>query len=521
MIEYEHKQTIQLARRVAQVVEQRSATYLKLLVDLLGFETISGQQTVQGVTRFQREVARCLEFLHQKAKQLKMSYKLYDNLVAVAESSADAKQNNAGAIGIAVHLDVVEPGRDWSVPPFEGILRGDYIWGRGAQDDKGPAAAIFSALDVVHALKRSLPGLHQQKDIRLLLGTREETDDWPDIDLLCANEPTPDFVLVPDGAFPVVNAEKGFINLELSVAWPPTLPPLPPVRLIEFDGGKRGTMVPDLTRLRLEAKDIEKLLSDIDTARQETLHLRPQATIAVKQVEVADPTPRIQIELVFTGKSAHAAFPEKGHNALLDALLFLSRLPDISPNITRLTKTLFQACRHIDGSGMNLDLVHPYMGKTTLNLGRLQIWKGGAKGELNIRFPIGLTGEQVQEKAEEYFEPLTHGTEPFDVKIQNAGRIQPPIYLDAKKHRNLFGPLNLAYESVTGRQGGFISLRGTTYAKAFPLAAAFGPLDMAAGDQERAHEPDERVAVKRYLENISIYATAILLLAFEQTNNQK
>lgn len=519
MIENARKQTDQLARLVAQVVEQRSKTYLKLLVDLLRFETISGQQSVLGVMRFQKEVRRCLEFLHTKTKQLKMNYKLYDNLVAIAESSADTKQNQGGAIGIAVHLDVVEPGRDWSVPPFEGVVRGDYIWGRGAQDDKGPAAAIFSAMDVIHALKQSQPGLRQQKDIRLLLGTREETDDWPDIDVLSANEPTPDFVLVPDGAFPVVNAEKGFINLELTVAWPPTLPPLPPVGLIEFEGGKRGTMVPDLTRLRLEAKDIEKLLSDIETARQETLHQRPDATIAVKQVDVADPTPRIEIELVFTGKSAHAAYPEKGHNALLDALLFLSRLPGISPSITRLTKTLFQACRHIDGSGMDLDLIHPYMGKTTLNLGRLQIWKGGAKGEFNIRFPIGLTGEQVQHKAEKHFAPLTEGTEPFDVIIQNAGRIQPPIYLDANKHRNLLKPLNLAYESVTGRQGGFIPMRGTTYAKAFPLAAAFGPLDIAAGDQERAHEADERIAVKRYLENISIYATAILLLSFQQTKD--
>jgi succinyl-diaminopimelate desuccinylase len=522
MLENQRTKSHKLARRVARVVERRSTAYLKLFTDLLEFETISGQKTVQGKTNFQREVDKCLRYLHEKAQQLQMDYKRYDNLVAIAELGAPSAKHGAtrtpsfaSSLGVAVHLDVVEPGRDWSVSPFEGKVRDGFVWGRGAQDDKGPAAAVFSALDVVHALRQSIPELQQKKSIRLLLGTREETDDWPDMDLLSRNEPTPDFVLVPDGAFPVVNAEKGLINLELTVAWPPAVVPEPPVRLIMFDGGQRGTMVPDVTRVKLEATDTQKLLADIDRARQQTLAKRPAASIAVKQAEVTDPTPRVEVELVFTGQAAHAAYPEKGHNALLDALLFLSHLPGISSNVTVLAQTLFAGCRYADGSGLDLDLIHPYMGKTTLNLGRLRIWKGGAEGELNVRFPIGLTGDNVKQKLNQHFVALKKETNPFDVEIKSAGRVQPPIYLDSEKHRDLLEPLNLAYESVTGRSGGFVSLRGTTYAKAFPLAVAFGPLDLSAGDQELAHEPDERVAVKRYLENISIYATTLLLLAYD------
>ena len=50
------------------------------------------------------------------------------------------------------HLDVVTTeGQDWSVPPFEGVERDGYVWGRGALDMKGAVAMYLAALVEAHA----------------------------------------------------------------------------------------------------------------------------------------------------------------------------------------------------------------------------------------------------------------------------------------------------------------------------------------------------------------------------------
>lgn len=50
------------------------------------------------------------------------------------------------------HLDVVgieNGGKDWSVPPFDGVEKDGYLWGRGTLDDK---LAIFGMLEAVESL---------------------------------------------------------------------------------------------------------------------------------------------------------------------------------------------------------------------------------------------------------------------------------------------------------------------------------------------------------------------------------
>ena len=44
-------------------------------------------------------------------------------------------------LAVLCHLDVVPTGdlKDWQTPPFEATIVGDYLVGRGVQDDKGPS----------------------------------------------------------------------------------------------------------------------------------------------------------------------------------------------------------------------------------------------------------------------------------------------------------------------------------------------------------------------------------------------
>ena len=69
-------------------------------------------------------------------------------------------------------MDVVPAGdlKDWQTPPFEATIVGDYLVGRGVQDDKGPSLAAL------YAVKSLLDdGIQFTKRIRFIFGTDEET----------------------------------------------------------------------------------------------------------------------------------------------------------------------------------------------------------------------------------------------------------------------------------------------------------------------------------------------------------
>lgn len=58
---------------------------------------------------------------------------------------------SAQPVLLLAHLDVVpaeEPER-WTYPPFDGVFDAEYLWGRGAMDDKGSAFALLEALELL------------------------------------------------------------------------------------------------------------------------------------------------------------------------------------------------------------------------------------------------------------------------------------------------------------------------------------------------------------------------------------
>lgn len=73
-------------------------------------------------------------------------------------------------VGVLVHIDTVPVGEGWRVDPFDGTVIDGKVYGRGTNDDKGPAMV---ALYAMKALKDS--GVPVNKRIRLIIGGDEES----------------------------------------------------------------------------------------------------------------------------------------------------------------------------------------------------------------------------------------------------------------------------------------------------------------------------------------------------------
>jgi succinyl-diaminopimelate desuccinylase len=56
------------------------------------------------------------------------------------------------------HIDVVEAGEGWTVPPFEGVVKDGRVYGRGACDMKGGIAAAVVAVEALLDSGLELPG---------------------------------------------------------------------------------------------------------------------------------------------------------------------------------------------------------------------------------------------------------------------------------------------------------------------------------------------------------------------------
>lgn len=117
---------------------------------------------------------RAAEYLKRVASANGISAELLGDKPArmnfIARLPATAHSENERPLLLIAHSDVVPADRaQWTVDPFSAELRGGYIYGRGAQDDKSLLAA---ELAVLVELKRR--GAHLKRDVILLSESDEE-----------------------------------------------------------------------------------------------------------------------------------------------------------------------------------------------------------------------------------------------------------------------------------------------------------------------------------------------------------
>lgn len=510
-----------LSENVLKAIESLREEVIASTSRILQFNTVSGSPDEAGKKRQTEQIAACAAFLEGLAGKMGFRWlakpgRWYCIEWPAASDAGIHPSRRPKLIGIPTHIDVVPVGDGWKYPAFSGEIAEGSIWGRGAQDDKGP---LIASLYGMYALK--LAGFTPPVTYRLIIGTQEEIGDWSDLREYLQQEGNPDFGFTPDADFPLIIGEKGMLNITLRSKWSPEpsaeesesaseeLERLAGSAFASLKGGTRSNIVPDVAELHISApaNRREALCRELMTiATQFTVeHAPASATILPEDNGIL---------VSFLGKAAHGSTPHKGHNAALDALKFAALRAGFPEGARKFAAFAVHAGRDYSGGNLGIDSTHDFIGPTTVNLGVVNLGPTEGSAILNIRPTLGMdrleAARRVEDAAREFGEQAG-----IDIAVEYAREGHNAQYLDPEKAGPFLRGLQEGFETVMGRPAELRAIGGTTYAKAMPNCCAFGPIMTDDGEEELIHQVNERVGVEAQVRNTKIYA---LSLAFAGLN---
>jgi succinyl-diaminopimelate desuccinylase len=362
-------------------------------------------------------------------------------------------------LGILGHLDVVPPGKleDWDHSPFEPEEKDGMLYGRGAQDDKGP---LLASLFAVKALMNA--GVKFNKRVRFIFGTDEETL-WRCIKRYVEKEEIPTFGFSPDSRFPVTYAEKGLLQLRLEGSNESG---------IRLSGGSAFNAVPDSIFYDGERQDqLADKLNHLGFA-----HERRKDGIEVK------------------GRAAHAMIPEEGINAIARLCIALDDIDIQSKAINFVAQEIAQDPYATRVFGAISD--EP-SGRLKFNVGKIELGENEVLS-IDIRIPVTASKEDIVRE-------LAAVAASYGLEYKEYDWLGP-IYLPLDHF--MVTTLTNVYRKYSGdmttkpRASG-----GATYARAIPNCVAFGAL--AVDEPLTEHQPNERTVLANLYQAMEIYAHAV------------
>ena len=359
-------------------------------------------------------------------------------------------------VGIAGHLDIVPVGGDWTHDPFKLTREGDYVYGRGTTDDKGP---VLEALYAMKLLRDS--GVKLNKRVRLIMGCNEETgskcmEHYNEVaeELSCG--------FTPDANFPCIHGEKGHMSM---MAYSKN------TKIISMNGGFVSNAVCDTCTTVIPASAGMK--DKLEEALSQT---------GLKEYKVTEQNG--QISIYAKGIPAHASTPTLGVNAAGVTFECLEKAGFEDDFVKFYNSHLGTAC---DGSGIDLKFEDEY-GDLTFCNGIVKTEDGVISCTIDIRVPVTLKAQQVRKMCEGRLEDENGRIEIIE--------IGDPLFFPRQS------PL------VTGdTENEPMVIGGGTYAKSLKNIIAFGPEKL--GIDYRIHSADEYILVSGMEEAVLIYMEAI------------
>jgi len=420
-------------------------------------------------------VAKALDHALSVAAGMGFPTRNLDGQVGYAEYGQGAEM-----VAILGHLDVVPAGEGWTYPPYAGEVTDGKIYGRGAQDDKGP---IIAALYGLKAIKDS--GLPLSKRIRVIFGTSEETT-MNDMAYYAEREELPVSGFTPDSDFPVIYAEKGILHLTFKREFSDA----------DLTGAK--TADADLTGANLADSDLagpDPFIRLVSVKCGTVANSVPEKAEAVLEIDGR----KVRLESI--GKSAHGSTPSQGDNAIFGLLRLLRRL-DLPPMAKDAFAFLEETIgRETSGENLGIAMSDEPSGELTVNFGILESDGSRVKGNLDIRYPVTASKD--------------HLLGVIGSKLAEGGFIIDSTYHKGPLYRArddaLVKTLVDIFAEKTGTRHEPVSTGGGTYARSLPNILAFGP--SYPGERHLFHQANEHITVDYLLLLSQIYAQAMYELA--------
>ncbi len=445
-------------QKINSMVEGKKQEMITTLIDLLKIPSITGNK---------KEVDQSMDFTLNLAKSLGLEAKsLFDKKVGIIEYGRGDE-----TLGILTHLDVVPAGDidSWICNPFIPVINDEKLYARGTQDDKGPAISVIFALYFAKMLE-----IDFNKKVRIIVGTREESTDWLDIDEYIKSEEIPDYGFTPDGEFPVCNIEKGLVNLKIE--FPKQICTNASSYLNSIDGGEAINTVPG---------DCHSVL-----------------TIDGKEIKIST-----------VGKSVHSCLPSRGENAIINMCKIIKEM-DLHDELSNTCCKILEKLGAEDCSGMGLKSKSKFYNGEYVHINCISPTMIETKEKsillsINFRFAYGLNENNIRE----IFEKLA---EELGGKICEYS-MSPAIYID--KTQPYVKKCMDAYESFGGEPNATSLEYGGSYAKAMPNIFCWGPV--FPGEDTNAHRINEFINIDSFVRMTKIFTKAIADIASAKNTLKK
>lgn len=386
----------------------------------------------------------------------------------------------AQTLGMLAHLDIVPAGDGWTHDPFACERADGRVYGRGVMDDKGPAVAALYAMRAVRDA-----GVQLKDGVRLILGCDEEVA-MRGLTYYASKVKMPDYGFSPDAEYPLINIEKGGINILLSCQCAGEEEAQIPV--YEINAGERVNVVPGTAR------------AIVGTANVSVDEIRSRLEKADYKVSVTGlGEDRALIET--TGVQAHASVPELGLNAaglLFNALARCGAGAGVCAALEAMDRYFGVEG---DGSSAGIAAEDQECGNLTCNIGLVRFDGRHFEVTLDIRYPLATTEEKI---LGQMCYKLTDT--PLSVR-RLSGRTVHHVPAD---HKVVKGLLEV-YHDVTGLPAYPIAIGGGTYSRMMPNTVAFGI--NFPGDVDTCHMPDEYIDWEKFILSVKVFAHAIETLA--------
>jgi len=457
-----------LEAKIDAYIEKNKENIIRDITTLVKYPSVS----IDGVpgAPFGEECKKVLDKALEMCEGYGLATKNYDYYAGSASIGNAEKE-----ISIMGHLDIVPVGDGWSNDPYTVVEKDGYLYGRGVDDDKGPA--ILGLYALLFLKEEQIP---LNYTYRLVLGCSEETG-MADVKVIKEQEKIPTFMFTPDAGFPVINGEKGIMIAEAKFAHDGA-------HIVSFGGGTVSNIVNDLCVAEL--KGITKAdLGEVCSCKFDVEETADGVKISAK------------------GVASHAAAPNNGVNAIYLLADKLSNVEALSAAEKECMAKIAATLADYNGVGLGIDCEDEPSGKITHVSGIASMENNVITLNYNIRYPVLAKGCELKERLENHAK--AHG---FEGKVLSDSA---PSYRSADTPE--VNALLSAYVDVTGSPAEAHVMGGGTYARNFPNAVAFGPgfpgtPNPAGAGKGGAHQPDECICIENMWKALKVYIAALLNL---------